>query len=140
MASWDYETPYREHVRRLIESHDGENEAMAAAVGGEFAAIGTIERDLLVQWGLRDDAYLVDVGCGSGRLAQPLDQGGFAGRYLGTDVVPELLAHALYYNPKWRGCQDGGCRKAVASSRFPVAGQRLQSPVSSLPPRSEPSW
>jgi SAM-dependent methyltransferase len=104
MTSWDYETPYREHVRRLIDSHDGENEAMAAAVGGEFAAVGAIERDLLVQWGLRDDAYLVDVGCGSGRLAQPLDQGGFAGRYLGTDVVPELLAHARKSidRPDWR--------------------------------------
>ena len=104
MASWDYETPYREHVRRLIDSHDGENEAMAAAVGGEFGAIGTIERDLLVQWGLADDAYLVDIGCGSGRLAQPLDRSGFAGRYLGTDVVPELLAHARKSTdrPDWR--------------------------------------
>jgi SAM-dependent methyltransferase len=76
---------------------------MELAVGGEFEAIGILERQLLIQHGLRTDAYVVDVGCGSGRLARPLAEY-LQGPYLGTDVVPGLVEHArsLVQRPDWR--------------------------------------
>jgi SAM-dependent methyltransferase len=76
---------------------------MELAVGGEFSAMGKLERQLLVQHGLTPEAYVIDVGCGSGRLAYPLSEY-LRGRYLGTDVVPELLTHArsLVPRPDWR--------------------------------------
>jgi SAM-dependent methyltransferase len=57
-------------------------------------------RDILLTAGLSDSQYLIDVGCGCGRLAHTLT----VERYLGTDVVPELLQHArvLCPNPRWR--------------------------------------
>ncbi len=76
---------------------------MQLAIGGEFEAIGIIERELLRRYGLRDVDYVIDVGCGSGRLAKPLAEV-HRGRYLGTDVVPELIEHArlIAARPDWR--------------------------------------
>jgi 2-polyprenyl-3-methyl-5-hydroxy-6-metoxy-1,4-benzoquinol methylase len=47
----------------------------------------------MVQCGLRDSMSFVDVGCGSGRLAYALRDMKIS--YLGTDVVPELVAYAV---------------------------------------------
>ena len=44
-------------------------------------------------FGLHDQASLIDVGCGSGRLAIPLSKT-HRGAYLGTDIVPELVEFA----------------------------------------------
>jgi SAM-dependent methyltransferase len=80
---------------------------MARAIGAasidEFHRSGQMELDLLVQSGLRPDHHLVDVGCGSGRLARPLS-GYLTGRYLGVDLVPDLVAHArsIAGRPDWR--------------------------------------
>jgi ubiquinone/menaquinone biosynthesis C-methylase UbiE len=76
---------------------------MKLAVGGEFEAFGILERELLIQQGLKQDGYLIDVGCGSGRLAKPLSQY-LTGKYLGIDVVPELVEYArkLVPQPDWR--------------------------------------
>lgn len=77
--------------------------AMRAAVGGDFDANGIIERELLIQYGLGPKHFLVDVGCGSGRLAAPLSAY-LQGQYLGIDVVPELVEYAakLVNRPDWR--------------------------------------
>jgi SAM-dependent methyltransferase len=77
--------------------------AMELAIGGGFEVIGPIEMALLRHYGLPQDGYLVDVGCGSGRLAKPLS-GWLQGRYLGIDLVPALVAHArkLAARPDWR--------------------------------------
>lgn len=76
---------------------------MEHAVGGEFAAFGIVQREMLKYYGLRPDGFLVDVGCGSGRLAAPLS-GYLEGAYLGTDVVPDLVEHARMTidRPDWR--------------------------------------
>ena len=94
---------YRRLVKNLLARSRSEDEAMSLAVGGEFEAIGLIERDLLIFIGLPRDGFVVDVGCGSGRLAVPLS-GYLKGGYLGTDVVPELLAYArrVVARPDWR--------------------------------------
>jgi SAM-dependent methyltransferase len=77
--------------------------AMQVAIGGEFEAFGVLERELLIQYGLRPDGYAIDVGCGSGRLAKALTSY-LEGPYLGIDVVPEFVEHAraLVDRPDWR--------------------------------------
>ena len=49
--------------------------------------------NILRSFGLRGNDFLVDVGCGYGRLIKALEPN-HKGRYLGTDVVPELLNYA----------------------------------------------
>ncbi len=66
---------------------------LRSAIGGEFETFGIIEREILRFYGLKQEHYLIDVGCGSGRLAIPLS-GYLSGMYLGTDVVPELVESA----------------------------------------------
>lgn len=93
----DYAARYRHYVNELAGSS---SQAMSVAVGGEFESFGILMREILIGAGLRDSGYLIDVGCGSGRLAHALS----VERYLGTDVVPELLAHARTRcsKPSWR--------------------------------------
>jgi SAM-dependent methyltransferase len=95
----DYSASYRHVVNGFITQHPT-REAMSLAVGGNFDAFGVLMHQILVDAGLRDCDYLIDVGCGSGRLARALR----VERYLGTDVVPELLEYArsTYSYPGWR--------------------------------------
>jgi ubiquinone/menaquinone biosynthesis C-methylase UbiE len=75
---------------------------MAKAVGdGDFDAIGAAERQVLLRHGLKDGDYVIDVGCGSGRLAAALTQGPSV-RYLGIDVVPDLIDYAWRRRSDWR--------------------------------------
>jgi ubiquinone/menaquinone biosynthesis C-methylase UbiE len=98
----DFRTMYTNLVSSLKKQFTFD-QAMELAVGGEFEAIGILERELLIQCGLRKDGYVIDVGCGSGRLAQPLSQY-LVGKYLGIDIVPELVDYArqLVQRPDWR--------------------------------------
>ena len=93
----DYEASYRRHVGDLAGSNE---EAMSLAVGGQYESFGYLMRQILFDAGLRGPDFLIDVGCGSGRLAHVVT----VERYLGTDIVPELLAHARERcsNPAWR--------------------------------------
>ncbi len=81
----------------------GNDQAMQRAVGGEFEAVGLMEVETLKHFGLQENSYLLDIGCGSGRLAKPLSE--FSkGKYLGIDIVPELVDHArqIVARPDWR--------------------------------------
>lgn len=64
--------------------------ALRTATGGEYEALGAIEAAMLRHYGLHDDGVVVDVGCGTGRLANALAST-FTGAYLGTDVIPAFL-------------------------------------------------
>jgi SAM-dependent methyltransferase len=64
-----------------------------AAVGGHFKAIGALEKKAVEAQGLPRDGWLIDVGCGAGRLAATLRDWPKL-RYLGIDVSPPLIAHA----------------------------------------------
>jgi ubiquinone/menaquinone biosynthesis C-methylase UbiE len=90
---------YRSYVRSLGRGA----RRMEQAVGGDFETVGLLERDILILHGLQPDGYLIDVGCGSGRLANPLTSY-LRGPYLGVDIVPELVDYArkLVGRPDWR--------------------------------------
>jgi SAM-dependent methyltransferase len=93
---------YRRLVRKLLR-REGREKGMELAVGGAYEAIGRAEFDVLTGLGLTDGCYLIDVGCGSGRLA--FAARGLTGlRYFGIDVVPELLEYAREKTnrPDWR--------------------------------------
>jgi ubiquinone/menaquinone biosynthesis C-methylase UbiE len=90
-----YVRDYRKWVSRLLDRPRDRDAAMARAVGGgDYEAIGEAERSVLVTLGLKAGDRVIDVGCGSGRLATALDRGGPAVHYIGTDVVPELVSYA----------------------------------------------
>lgn len=99
----DFVATYEEHTRNLKAQGLDESRALELAIGGEFDAIGALEFDLVVQAGLTPDGSLIDIGCGSGRLAVQL-RSWLGGSYLGTDVVQDLLDHAVAITarPEWR--------------------------------------
>lgn len=94
---------YRRHFQSLASDQREEKNAAELAVGGDFERIGKIEFEILRKFGLETHHSVVDIGCGSGRLASCLAET-HAGPYLGTDIVPELLEHArnLVTKQDWR--------------------------------------
>jgi ubiquinone/menaquinone biosynthesis C-methylase UbiE len=80
-------------VRNLIAKESDYETAMARAVGGSYTVVGAQERRLLELLGLQGAHYVIDIGAGSGRLATALKDLPNL-KYLGTDVVPELLEFA----------------------------------------------
>jgi SAM-dependent methyltransferase len=80
-----------EHVRRSDRAR-----GLSDAVGGSFDTIGYLEKSLLKMYGLAPDHFLIDVGCGSGRLLSQLTTHDVA-QYLGTDISLELLANCEQY-------------------------------------------
>jgi SAM-dependent methyltransferase len=97
---WAYSRLVEHYKLRFLANPD---RALQVAIGGEFEAIGILERELLVYYGLGPSDYLIDVGCGAGRLTRPLAEF-LSGKYLGTDVVPELVEYAqgLVQRRDWR--------------------------------------
>lgn len=113
-TSFHFVDDYRKLVRQLI-AHLPLPEAMSRAVGGEFTAMGQIEKQLLIGYGLKPEHTLVDVGCGAGRLARQLVGYLTSGRVLGTDVVPELVDYAR------TGCPPSWQFVVVEDIRIPLA-------------------
>ena len=93
MAQFHFVEDYERHVARLLRTHP-RDEAMAFAVGGHYGEIGEIERNILQYAGLTDRMSLIDIGCGSGRLAFAFSTSSVQLGYLGTDIVKALLAYA----------------------------------------------
>jgi SAM-dependent methyltransferase len=78
-------------VDRLVQNKPFDR-AMEIAVGGDDA-FGDVELALLDRFGLTEESYVIDAGCGSGRLTRRLAAFGNV-RYLGTDVNRQLLQYA----------------------------------------------
>jgi len=93
---------YQKHTKRLQQKYT-RKQAMSLAVGGDFDAVGILEYCLLIQQGLQRQQTVVDVGCGSGRLAFQLREF-LTGQYIGTDVVPDLYKYAqeICKRPDWK--------------------------------------
>jgi SAM-dependent methyltransferase len=123
---------------------------------GDFRAVGNALVDQLVLTaGLRPDHHVIDIGCGSGRLALPLTNFLRRGRYEGFDIDPDMIAWCRrsitprhpdfgfslvdvansHYNPT--GAQSAG------DVRFPFADKRFDMAVATslfthlLPPSVE---
>ena len=92
MNTPDFKKSYEKQTKEIIEQHNLEK-AMSVAVGGNFEAAGILERDLLIQYGLEKNHNVIDVGCGSGRLAFQLSKY-LEGEYIGTDIVEDLFKYA----------------------------------------------
>ena len=85
---------YNRMVRHLVAEEPDYDVAMSRAVGGGYYdEMGARARRVLETLGLRDTHYVIDVGAGSGRLANALKDLHKL-RYMGIDVVPELLDYA----------------------------------------------
>lgn len=123
-----YGSDYRRAVlfQRLLKGDRAR--AFEASVGGDFEKFGKAEREILVANGIAVDGFIVDIGCGAGRLAAQLKEHPGL-RYLGIDVVPDLLdfARAQAGRPDWRfeivsqsviPCEDGAATACVAFSLF----------------------
>ena len=110
MINTESRSAYQAHVARL-EERLSRDQALREAIGGEFVAAGKMEYHLLRSLGLSDGHLVVDVGCGSGRLACQLAP--FPSiRYIGSDVVPRLLDYAkdLTARPDWQFVATEGDR------------------------------
>lgn len=101
-----YEERYQGKLRDMTDLDH--QDAMARMVGDNFDAVGALECALLESLGLQPGHRVIDVGCGSGRLAHKLREHSIA--YVGTDVVPELFQHAerICHRPDWRFYQAAG--------------------------------
>lgn len=97
----DYLASYRQTLAHLTAAH-GEAAAMDLIVGGQSEAIGQLEFSTLRTLGLEPRHDVIDVGCGSGRLAVKLAPY-LTGKYTGTDILAELTGYArrICARPDW---------------------------------------
>ena len=95
---------YRRLVKTMLRRHDTVEAALLHSIGGGgYDEVGQMELSVLRNAGLTDSSYLIDVGCGVGRLAATLRQCPHV-KFLGIDVVPELIHFACTKcdRPDWR--------------------------------------
>lgn len=100
MAQFHFVEDYEKLVARLIKTYPID-EAMSHAVGGGYEMFGQIEAGVLETVGLKNGMRLVDMGCGSGRLATVLHQRTEIS-YVGIDIVQTLLDYAQTKAPKYQ--------------------------------------
>jgi ubiquinone/menaquinone biosynthesis C-methylase UbiE len=98
MAQFHFVEDYERLVASLVKRYPID-EAMSLAVGGAYRLIGEVEYDIVRYAGLSDGMTLVDIGCGSGRLAHVLAEKAKI-KYVGTDVVQALLDYAKTKCPR----------------------------------------
>jgi ubiquinone/menaquinone biosynthesis C-methylase UbiE len=100
MAQFHFVEDYERLVASLVAQYPIE-EAMSRAVGGgigSYEAIGEIELNVVRWAGLQDGMSIIDVGCGSGRLAHAIGQH-MSVDFLGVDIVQQLLDYAKTKSP-----------------------------------------
>ncbi len=87
----------------LRKSSASDTEAFKRAVGGKFREMGAAQAALILELAPESGFHLIDVGCGSGRLAHALrDETRVT--YTGFDILPDLADYAreICNRPDWR--------------------------------------
>lgn len=95
---YHFVSDYTAYVRDLISKHPLDD-AMSFAVGGSYDLTGSLLVEVLERAGLKEGMSIVDLGCGSGRLAKHLGMKFEKLEYLGIDIVQELLDYAASHSP-----------------------------------------
>jgi len=86
-SEFDYEEAYR-----AVDLDRDHWTIVGPATRAEYESLGRGKRDQLIALGLHASSRVLDVGCGTGQLAEALDPVlGPAGRYVGTDVAAEAI-------------------------------------------------
>ena len=99
MAQFHFVEDYEKLVDKLVKTYPID-EAMAYAVGGSYEIFGKIEAQVLRQAGLAKGMRVVDLGCGSGRLASVLHSTEEIS-YVGIDIIKKLLDYAKTKAPRY---------------------------------------
>lgn len=99
MAQFHFVEDYERMVAKLVETYPID-EAMAYAVGGHYEMFGRIEAQVLRLAGLAKGMRVVDLGCGSGRLASVLHASEDIS-YVGIDIIKLLLDYAKSKAPRY---------------------------------------
>lgn len=84
----DFLTAYSKHTDLRVEADPHQ------AIGGEWETHGILQRDFLIEQGLKPEHRLLDLGCGTGRLARVIVPYLNEGHYTGVDISPKALAYA----------------------------------------------
>jgi ubiquinone/menaquinone biosynthesis C-methylase UbiE len=94
---------YRRLMQTMRRRHATLEDAILKTTGAADLDFGRVQLSILQAAGLRESGYLIDVGCGSGRLGLALKS--FPNvRYMGIDIVPEMIPFARdkCERPDWR--------------------------------------
>ncbi|MDB6168084.1 MAG: methyltransferase domain protein [Verrucomicrobia bacterium] len=107
---------YKKHYAAIAGQH-GRADAAELAVGGKFYTMGALEYYVLKAHGLNDTTYVVDIGCGTGRLAAQLASRRHP-RYAGFDIMESAISYArdLCRMPDWHFAVSDGIRVDVPDS------------------------
>lgn len=84
----DFLTAYSKHTDLRVETDPHQ------AIGGEWETHGILQRDFLIAQGLMPEHRLLDLGCGTGRLARTIVPYLNEGNYTGVDISANALAYA----------------------------------------------
>jgi len=97
VAQFHFVEDYERVVAHLLQTYPLD-EAMSMAVGGRYEETGKIEAAVIRHAGLTDGMALLDMGCGSGRLAAAISKE-LSIYYTGIDIVQALLDYAASKSP-----------------------------------------
>ena len=87
----DFVEAYARHTARRIET-TGYRAAVGA--GDNWEQHGDLQRDFLLSQGLKPQHYLLDIGCGTGRLARKVAWLLERGHYFGVDIAEAAVIAA----------------------------------------------
>ncbi|MDB6095101.1 MAG: methyltransferase domain protein [Verrucomicrobia bacterium] len=112
---------YKNHYAAIAGQHS-HDDAAALAVGGEFYTIGALEYYLLKAHGLNESTHVVDIGCGTGRLAAQLASRKHP-HYSGFDIMESAVSYArdLCQMPAWKFGVTAGLKVDVPTGTGDMA-------------------
>jgi SAM-dependent methyltransferase len=94
---------YRRLMRTMRRRQATLEGAILRTTGAADLEFGAVQLSILTAAGLGESGYLIDVGCGSGRVGLALRSLPNV-KYMGTDIIPEMIAFAREKcnRPDWR--------------------------------------